>query len=173
MNLCIGTTSSQKTSYIVKQFAKEFLDLNVTNYEVESGVSDQPMGRLETKTGAKNRAKNAFSLAQPTPSPKIGIGLEAGFVGEGQDLYMICFACVYDGQNYFQSSSNPLIIPREVSKKIKEGSQFGEEIRIYEKHKQNDYPQSHITELIDREQSFSYALEKVLIKFQLNSTLAN
>ena len=63
LSVAVGSTNPVKIKAaragVVKAFSEDKFTITVEGYSVSSGVSDQPMGDLETKTGSKNRAMNA------------------------------------------------------------------------------------------------------------------
>lgn len=66
--------------------------LNLIGYDVDSGVSAQPIGDDETKKGSVNRATAAYQqyIAQYGYPPQFSIGLEGGITTkeEGKFSYM-------------------------------------------------------------------------------------
>lgn len=162
----IGTLSKQKVSY-VKDIASILLaDYCISPVEVNSNVSDQPTSLAETKSGAKNRAFNAWDISQASAGD-IAIGLEAGLEWNGSDAVLVCVACIYDGKSYYSSTVSGLSVPRTVSDQVRDGAEFGTEIRKYlGAGPKEPYTFSVIKELVDREISFKMAIHTALTKWQ-------
>jgi inosine/xanthosine triphosphatase len=85
------------------------LEVNVQGFDVESGVSNQPFGNDETRTGARNRAVAAYRAYRQSlqVAPHLAIGLEGGLewvvsdTGENSDgknnghLYCMAWIVLY------------------------------------------------------------------------------
>jgi inosine/xanthosine triphosphatase len=65
-------------------------------FNAPSGVSDQPIGDKETKTGAMNRARAAFKAFQDknNAAPDYAVGLEGGVVEEEGELACSAYMAV-------------------------------------------------------------------------------
>ncbi|MFH1917164.1 MAG: inosine/xanthosine triphosphatase [Nanoarchaeota archaeon] len=119
MIICVGSTNQVKIS-AVSETLKHYpglQDATVTGIATESGVSDQPLSLTETITGAKNRAKAAFSHCD------YSIGLESGLikVPEAKTGYLdLCVCALYNGKDYAIGFSPALEYPRSVIKLILE-----------------------------------------------------
>jgi non-canonical (house-cleaning) NTP pyrophosphatase len=136
----------------------EFVSVNVS-----SGIVEQPLSLIETKKGAINRAKAAYNSGNE--QQRLGIGLEAGLMKTKQaDLKLVCVVCLFDGHSAVTTTSEPLLIPSEVTSKVQHGHEFGKVIREYAKdnHHSASYSDEALTELINREKSFRSALQKCL-----------
>lgn len=166
ITIYLGTVSKQKTTYVENE-ANILLDSYViVPVAVNSGVSDQPTGFEETKSGAKNRAFNAWDISQASAGD-IAIGLEAGLEWNGSDAVLVCVACIYDGKSYYSSTVSGLSVPRTVSDQVRDGAEFGTEIRKYlNEGPKEPYTFSVIKELVDREISFKMAIHTALTKWQ-------
>ena len=80
--------------------------VEATGYGAASGVSDQPMGRSETRQGAINRARRAAEMfaEEHGAQPDFAVGLEGGVEddavhaehGVGEDtLYCFAWMAIY------------------------------------------------------------------------------
>lgn len=164
MKIFVGTLSEQKLGYVKSVVARieRLQKAEIVGYDVDSGVSDQPMGPEETTSGAKNRAMSAFTKAN-TEDTAVGLGLEAGFLQNDGSLSMICTVAIYNKGTFIVKTSQPLAIPDSVSEGILSGKQYGNLIRnFYEEGNFTEFPREHIEELIERKQSFESALTLAL-----------
>lgn len=161
VNVILGTTSANKLKYFKSAADSNLRYDDITPVEVMSGVSDQPIGLDEIQTGADNRARLAFESSGL--SNKIGVGLEGGLVQDGDDFYLLCVASIYDG-NYFRGISQKTVLPAGVAQMIKEGGEFGVEIRNYQP-KPREEPR--VKELVSRERSFKKAISQAIREYLL------
>ena len=157
LRIYVGTTSDTKNSYVKQSVLQSKYD-QIIPVDVASGVADQPFND-EVEAGAKNRARAAFYSDSKTINQKIGIGMEGGLLELDDKLHLVCVASIYEGTRYYVYSSAPIQLPESVAEKVRQGYQFGEEIRKYEaSNEEGDI----ISELISREKSFKYALNEVI-----------
>ncbi len=166
MTIYLGTVSKQKTTYVDNE-ANILLDSCViVPIDVNSGVSDQPTSLAETESGAKNRAYSAWNSSQ-TREGDISLGVEAGLAWTDSNAVLVCVACIYDGKSYYSSTVSGLSVPRTVSDQVRDGAEFGTEIRKYlGAGPKEPYTFSVIKELVDREISFKMAIHTALTKWQ-------
>lgn len=155
----LGSTSSVKLRYLRNVLDEMGIEVEIEARQVESWVAEQPMSRQETVEGAKNRARNVLSKYVDS---QIGVGMEAGIVQEGRDVYMICVSvvCTRKGDCYI-GESDMIEIPDVVGREIKQGKQFGRLIREYFRKHKNE----KVKELVSREKSFSEALKQAWRKY--------
>ena len=82
MQIAVGSTNPVKTHAVRDAFAQNFpgRPIDVSGFDVQSGVRDQPWGDQETRTGALNRAIAAAAsfLAAHGRQPDFAVGLEGG-----------------------------------------------------------------------------------------------
>lgn len=114
--------------------ARIFVDSEVVAEPVASGVSEQPIGRPETRRGARLRAKRALA-AGPYD---LGVGLEGGVAGVGvgsgadadpapgaADRYLIMWAAVTDGNRWGAGGGPSYPLPDSIAARIREGAELG------------------------------------------------
>ncbi|MFW6231128.1 MAG: DUF84 family protein [Nanoarchaeota archaeon] len=118
--IALGTKNSGKV-VAVEEIIEEYPDLfpfsEVIPTEVESGVSEQPIGFDEISKGAKRRAKEAYESVRGD----IGIGIEDGIaeMPHARTGYMnFCCCAIYDGHEYVIGMSGGYEYPRDVIKDI-------------------------------------------------------
>mmetsp|Transcript_468 Transcript_468/g.587 ORF Transcript_468/g.587 Transcript_468/m.587 type:complete len:243 (-) Transcript_468:66-794(-) len=93
IRVAVGSGNPCKIDAVRSAFEETFssspvaVDVVVTSHNVESGVSNQPIGDDETKLGAMNRARAAWALAEKEgcQTPDFAVGLEGG-VEEGAEF---------------------------------------------------------------------------------------
>lgn len=111
----IGTKNEVKVS-VLKDVIRDYPLLAgaaVSSIEVPTEVSEQPKSLEETISGAKARAKNAFSACD------LSFGIEDGLMKVPGTLtgYMnICVCAVYDVENYYLGISSAFEYPEKIVK---------------------------------------------------------
>ena len=114
LHIAVGSTNPVKINAVKLAFQQTFssqtnsnsnsngIQIVTSSYNVSSGVPDQPMGDIETKLGAKNRAEAAYKQALQESShpnnnhhhnygpPDFSVGLEGGC--EESDGILWCMA---------------------------------------------------------------------------------
>lgn len=110
-------------------------DSVVQEFEVPSGVADQPRTDHETKLGAQNRAQEALIqgkmwLESENTSFRVpdivGVGMEGGVFSEGDELWSTVWAAVTDSSGGFWVSNGARIkLPPEIAGPIKAGGEMG------------------------------------------------
>jgi inosine/xanthosine triphosphatase len=116
--------------------ARIFVDSEVTAEPVASGVSEQPIGRPETRRGARTRAKRALAAG----AYDFGVGLEGGVAGvegadddpvpggdadAGTDRYLIMWAAVTDGDRWGVGGGPSYPLPDAIAARIRAGAELG------------------------------------------------
>ncbi len=154
----LGTLSNQKISHVKKAFDELRVKHELKPFDVSSGISEQPMSQDETIQGAHNRAKNAL---QKCKDADLGIGLEAGLESKGDDLLLVCVCAIRTkDEKEFLGIGDKFKLPKEVADAIKNGKEFGQEIRKY-KAKSNEENEL-VQTLIKRDKPFIQACNKAL-----------
>ncbi|WP_456421241.1 inosine/xanthosine triphosphatase [Thermococcus sp.] len=74
MRIAVGSTNPTKVLAVESVMGRIYGNVEVFGVEVESGVSDQPIGIGEITRGAINRAKRALKKG----NADLGVGIEAG-----------------------------------------------------------------------------------------------
>jgi len=121
MKIVVGTKNPSKIEAL-KEILKQYPDFcgsEISNKEVASGVSHQPLTLEETIEGAMKRAKNCFGNCD------YSVGLESGLmkVPETKTGYMDTTACaIYDGKNFHLGLSSCFEYPIKVTKYVLENN---------------------------------------------------
>jgi inosine/xanthosine triphosphatase len=115
-----------------------FPDASIVAEPVPSGVSEQPVGREETRCGAYNRAERALH----TGSYRLGVGLEGGVAAvnggsdesaaepsapstDSDDLYLIMWGAVTDGDRWGVGAGPSYPLPPSIAGRIRDGEELG------------------------------------------------
>jgi inosine/xanthosine triphosphatase len=103
----------------------------IEGIDVPSGVSDQPMGDRETKTGALNRATAAYTAYEKLNGapPRLSVGLEGGVSVDSETNIMECFAWifVFDGKRSGAARTASFPLPPVMRDMVmKEGMELGD-----------------------------------------------
>ncbi|MFC6826351.1 inosine/xanthosine triphosphatase [Halopelagius fulvigenes] len=109
----------------VKRDATEraFDEATVASESVPSGVSEQPTGHAETRTGAENRAVAALDAG----AYDFGVGIEGGVASfEGSDdLFLVMWAAVTDGETTGYGAGPSLRLPDRIADRVRAGEELG------------------------------------------------
>lgn len=122
MRVAVGSENPVKLSAAETAFA-ELAGSAVESVAVESGVSEQPVGRAETVSGAENRARAAVA-AGPYD---LGVGIEGGV--EERDppggCYLIMWAAITDGDRVEFGAGPSIRLPESIADRIRDGAELG------------------------------------------------
>jgi len=105
VRVAVGTQNPCKITAVKDAFSATFppeeYEIITLPYSIPSGVPDQPFGDSETKQGAINRARGAYSeaLNNSDHPADFGVGLEGGIEiikndAGGDDLWCMAFMCI-------------------------------------------------------------------------------
>jgi inosine/xanthosine triphosphatase len=116
MIIAIGSTNKIKVQAL-EEVIKEYPSLShaqVKSYPVSSEIADQPLSLEEIIRGAKNRAKNAFTVSEICT---YSFGIESGlFEAPGTQTGFLesCICAIYDGRQYYTGLSCGFEIPPHI-----------------------------------------------------------
>jgi inosine/xanthosine triphosphatase len=105
-------------------------DAEVVAEPVPSGVSEQPIGREETRRGARIRAERALESG----AYDLGVGLEGGVAAADRtggndhaaaDRYLIMWAAVTDGARWGVGGGPSYPLPEPIAARIRDGEELG------------------------------------------------
>jgi inosine/xanthosine triphosphatase len=90
---------------------------------VPSGVSEQPVGHGETRTGAENRARAALEAG----AYDLGVGIEGGVAtfADASDPFLVMWAAVTDGDRSGCGTGPSLRLPPSVADRVDDGEELG------------------------------------------------
>lgn len=121
-SIAIGSTNPVKRAAVETVLKVVFRDAQFMTLDVPSGVSDQPFGDEETRTGAANRAQAVLARTEAN----FGVGLEAGVIETSFGM-MTCAWCVIakrDGTVGIGGGSN-ILLPPTVAADVRSGLELG------------------------------------------------
>ncbi len=123
MRIAIGSTNPVKCSAVRGVLTPLFSKATFVSVEVPSGVTEQPWGDVETRTGALNRARAALASA----SADLGIGLEGGVQESEFGLLTTawCVVAAADGRIGVGGNSC-VLLPPAVAAAVRGGMELGE-----------------------------------------------
>ena len=98
-------------------------DASAEPVDVASGVPEQPRGRDQTITGARNRAAAALEAT----GAELGVGIEGGVahVEATEGLFLIMWAAVTDGDRWGVGGGPSLRLPEPVAARVEAGDELG------------------------------------------------
>lgn len=122
MRVAVGSTNPVKRDATAAAFAS-IAGATVEAVDVDSGVSDQPIGHEETVAGAETRARRALAAGDYA----LGVGIEGGAARfDGIDgRYLIMWAAVTDGETVGRGAGPSLRLPEDLAVRIEGGEELG------------------------------------------------
>ena len=119
ITLAVGSKNPVKLKAAIDGATRAFVDKKVVGegFNSPSGVRDQPMGDVETKTGAGNRAKHSFEEFAKLHgfAPSYALGLEGGVsVTESNELECFAWIAVYNGSTMGFSRTASFCLPPSI-----------------------------------------------------------
>jgi len=171
MKVNVGTHNPLKVRATRNVMEKIYTNVDVEGIEVDSGVSDQPIGLDETIQGAVNRARNAFLDAD------LSVGIESGLLAAPHSItgYLdLQWCAIYDGERITLGVSAGFEYPPVVVEEVLKGQEVGEvmdEITGMEKLDQKTGAVSILTKgLLDRTENTEQCVLMAMIP-RMNSDL--
>lgn len=118
-----ATTNPAKINAIAMAFEDIFgADaFRIEGVDVDSGVSNQPIGSSETRTGARHRV---ISARQVRPEADFWVGVEAGI----EDNMTFAWMVIENMHQRGESRSASLMLPEIILQEINQGSELGDEM---------------------------------------------
>ncbi len=141
MILAVGSTNPVKVNSAVVAASETWPEVRVKGFEVESGISEQPMSDDETRKGAQNRSQVVYKkMLEKLKTEKsdqkkevaqnknqlLGLGLEGGvFQREDGELWSTVWVVVWDGQKLYEANGARFKVPDKIAKPILQGEEMG------------------------------------------------
>jgi inosine/xanthosine triphosphatase len=135
MHLFVGSTNPVKINAVTTAASETWPSVTVQGFDVPSGVSVQPIGDEETRSGARNRAVAALdegirALKQadrPVRSQEVlGVGLEGGVFFFGEEVWSTVWVAVTDATGaLYESNGARFKVPEIIAQRIKNGEEMG------------------------------------------------
>lgn len=126
MRVIVASRNPVKIAAVREAFERCLPDLpwKFEGITAVSGVSDQPVGDEETRTGARNRAKDARRLQ---PDADYWVGLEGGIDKIDDCLFAFAWMVVIGPEGRVgQSRSVSLPLPPPIQRLVDSGMELGE-----------------------------------------------
>ena len=123
LNVLVGSKNPTKIKAVSGAFKRVFKKSNVvvSGVGVQSGVSDQPMGSNETKTGAENRLKNLKAHRAD-----FYIGIEGGCGYVNKNLYAFAWVVTENREGrQGQGKTSMFQLPKKIKDLIESGVELG------------------------------------------------
>ncbi len=171
--IVVGSRNPVKLKSTEDAFLAAFEDqFIIQGLEVNSQVSDQPRGDVETYTGAYNRAssaKNAF------PEADYWVGIEGGVDEVGEQMVAFAWIVILNGSQVIgKAKTGTFFLPTSIKSLVDKGMELGEaDDRVFQQNnsKQNGGSVGLLTHgIINRKSYYEQAVLLALIPF-LNKEL--
>jgi inosine/xanthosine triphosphatase len=122
MRITIGSTNPVKCSATRAVLTPLFPGAEFACIDVPSGVSAQPWGDVETRTGALNRARAALEQT----GADLAIGLEGGVQDSEFGLFTAAWCVLIDRQGRIGVGGNSCaLLPPAVAEQVRQGIELG------------------------------------------------
>lgn len=126
LDIAVGSQNKAKNLAVKIAFKKAFPDYEIEThgFDVESGVSLQPLTNEETLAGAMNRAKNAGVQLE---DHDYAVGLEGGIVKVDRVVMLVGWVAIYkagSGEPGVGHSSG-LLLPEHMASALLAGEELG------------------------------------------------
>ena len=96
----------------------------VQGLEVDSQVSAQPVGDVDTYTGAYNRA---FSCKNAFPEADFWVGIEGGVDEVGEQMVAFAWVVVLNGSQVIgKAKTSTFFLPASISELLRKGKELGD-----------------------------------------------
>ncbi|MFB6251169.1 MAG: inosine/xanthosine triphosphatase [Halobellus sp.] len=103
-----------------------FPDATAVAEPVASGISEQPTGNDETRTGALNRAEAVLDVDSEYD---LGVGIEGGVADIEDDataeMFLVMWAAVSDGKRRGVGAGPSLPLPSSIATRVRAGEELG------------------------------------------------
>lgn len=122
MRIAIGSSNPVKCNATRAVLKPLYPDAEFVTVDVPSGVSRQPWGDQETRTGALNRARAALQQTHAD----LGVGLEGGVQDSELGLMTTAWCVLVDRQGRVGVGGNAcILLPEPVAQQVRSGLELG------------------------------------------------
>ncbi|MEL7497120.1 MAG: inosine/xanthosine triphosphatase [Planctomycetota bacterium] len=124
INIAVGSKNPVKINAALNGFRLAFplLEFQSEGFDVESGVSDQPMSSEETLTGARNRVSQLKTVAQTSD---YWVGIEGGIEIIGGSWFASAWIVIDGKSKTGRAKSGLFPLPPEVQRLVEGGLELG------------------------------------------------
>lgn len=122
--IIVASTNPVKIQAALRGFEHMFPDeqFRAEGVSAPSGVSDQPIGDVETLRGAANRAQAA---RERQPNGDYWVGIEGGVSDENGEMAAFAWVVVLGGERTGKSRTGAFYLPDEIVRLVREGMELG------------------------------------------------
>jgi len=170
MKILVGSKNPVKIDAVHEALSRYFENIEVVGYEVDSGVSIQPVGD-EAFTGAKNRALNLKTIDKINNiNADLFVGIEGGIAKEYNQWFAFGCMCIVDKSGNIGFGTSPHFeLPNIVVEKLLKGVELGtvmDEIQNEENTKQKHGAIGYFTNgVMNRKELYIEGLKVAIIPF--------
>ncbi len=131
MHIFVGSANPVKINATIGAATEEWPEVIVEGFDVESGISEQPMGDVETQKGSINRAKAALEMGlkkYPNLDPLVclGVGPEGGVTETELGMHSTVWITVVDFEGAVKSANGArFYIPEFIAEMLRNGEELG------------------------------------------------
>lgn len=175
IRVAVGSTNPVKIRSALQGIATalkiDASGVSCEGFAVGSDVSDQPIGDDETKLGAANRARRAFTahFDKYGENPTYSIGLEGGVGSVDEELHCFAWMVIFNGKALGSAKSASFPLPPCISDLVKDGMELGaadDQVFGTTNAKQGDGTVGHFTRnVVDRTKYYEMAVVLAMIPF--------
>jgi len=137
MIFLVGSTNPVKVNAVKDASISQWPDAAFKEFEVKSGVSEQPMTDEETLLGSINRSKEALKAGKlvidtEPDSEVLSVGLEGGIMMINDKMWTTIWATVTDISNqHYSANGGRFLVPQFLADQIQGGEEMGPAISKY------------------------------------------
>lgn len=137
MIFLVASTNPVKVNAVKTAAVSRWPDAIFKEFEVKSGVSEQPMTDEETLQGSINRSKEALHLGKSLIEANSGaeilsIGLEGGVMMINNKMWTTIWATVTDTNKlHYSANGGRFLVPQFLADQIQNGEEMGPAISKY------------------------------------------
>ncbi len=168
LSIIIASRNPVKGQAVQRGFQRFFPHetLSLTSVNIPSGVSEQPVGDEETRTGAINRITAA---QKQYPRADFWTAIEGGVVEVENQLSAFAWIVIADKHRTGWSRSASFFLPEKVSELVRQGMELGEaDDQVFGRNnsKQMNGAVGILTaDAVDREELYAHAVLLAMIPF--------
>jgi inosine/xanthosine triphosphatase len=122
VKIAVGSNNPIKIKACEVVANKVWQDVEVVNFDVDSGISDQPMNEQETIQGAKTRAR----AAREQGDADYGFGLEGSVMEVDGKMFLTGWVAVVNREGDFGiGSGGHILLPEQIAQRVRDGGEIG------------------------------------------------
>ncbi len=123
MRIAIGSTNRVKCRAVEAVLRPLYPNAEFVSVAVSSGVPAQPIGDVQTRAGALNRARAALRQTEAT----LGVGLEGGVQETEFGMMTTAWCVILSAEGRLGVGGNACtLLPEAVAQRVRNGAELGE-----------------------------------------------